>query len=475
MNQISAKSATFLAILLTSFGTATTGKPVDAEPRAPENGPGLHARLKDYYAIRAIATRHDRIVLEACRGSRLYLLIVGGDGAPSAAEDVGDCPEAARRATEPATTRRGGRAELSLPPEEPARSGVAVLPDERQSPRALPPLPALPPLKILQATDDLKTGKIIAAPAPPVTNYAQPEAPQDAPPHQGKSIGYSPEELHLFVRRQGYRHVVVLVAEPPTFLVEGCRKDRRWRLAIDRKGHITDREEIGPCFRKFLGVGMDDVQGALHWLVGCEAPVDESALPALRLGPDARRIGQFAAPRLEPPAGPTIEKAPKPLSANVPPPTATPSTTPTATPTPAPPPVPVSFASALSFQPQVLPAVTREIWTHNGSRMRIARQDAGITIAYEEPRHGISRLGVRPGALLFEGQVDGSEVRGRLTYISARCSGLTYPASGKFSGDGRISLTARRPIVGAHCAVLGSEIEHVSFDRPAAQLATAAP
>jgi hypothetical protein len=458
MNNISAKSATFLAILLTSFGTATTGKPVDAEPRVGEAGSGLHARLEGYYAIRAIATRHDRIVLEACRGPRLYLLIVGSDGAPSVADHVGDCPDTSRRASEP-VTGRSGSLDLTYPTELPARPGVAVLPADRQPPNALPPLPALPPLQIFQTADDPKSGRVIASPAPPVPAYTQPEAPQDPAHGRGKSIGYSPEELHLFVRRQGYRHVVVLVADPPTFLVEGCRKDRRWRLAIDRKGHISDREEVGPCFRKFLGVGMDDVQGALHWLVGCEAPIDDAALPSLRLGPAARRIGQFAAPRLDVPQVPRSEPAPKPQSANV--------TVPQA--------LPVALPAALSFQPQGLPAVTAETWTHNGSRMQVSRHNSEITIAYDEPRHGIARLGIRSGAVLFEGQVSGSEVHGRLTYISARCNGLTYPASGSFSRDERLSLTGRRPIVGAHCSVLGSEIEHVTFDRPTAQLATVAP
>lgn len=57
----------------------------------------------------------------------------------------------------------------------------------------------------------------------------------------------SPRQVRRALRKDGYNRIKFTDRTPPRYVIEACRRDRKIRLNIDRRGKIRDRERIGRC------------------------------------------------------------------------------------------------------------------------------------------------------------------------------------------------------------------------------------
>lgn len=57
----------------------------------------------------------------------------------------------------------------------------------------------------------------------------------------------SPREVRAALRKDGFDRIKFIDRTPPRYVIEACRKNRRIRLDINRRGRIRDRERIGRC------------------------------------------------------------------------------------------------------------------------------------------------------------------------------------------------------------------------------------
>lgn len=446
-----------LVSLVLGIGIAV---PVTASEGPPPGRDDL--RLAGFHSIRSVAVDRDRIVLSACREKRLYVLILAADDKTPVVETaVGVCGEGSvvDVVKSPAPT-----VPLSRLPAEPTKFDKVFdkLPTGKSIAVTATPGP--------EPITSVVTGPLIAQQEPPPIKYGPPDPKLLLPPKfkDGSSdyphtTNYSQQELNLFLRRSGYAHVTILVGEAPIYLAEACRKGKRWRVAIDRRGQITDTEELGPCFRKFLGVGIDDVQGALHWLVGCEPNGDGLSLYSnpsrLRIPAEPERAFAAAAP-------------PPPLrlpSVTVAVPDAMPAGG-TATELVAVPEARTEIASD-ARPAAAVPPPSPELWTHNGSVMTYNASDDGVAIAYAEPRAALAKVGVRKGTMLFRGHVQGNTVKGFAYVVMPRCTGMAYEMSGELTAGKKLKLSGLRPKFSEACTVTGTENETLVFEKIATQLA----
>jgi len=109
----------------------------------------------------------------------------------------------------------------------------------------------------------------------------------------------------------------------------------------------------------------------------------------------------------------------------------------------------------------------RDNYDHNGSLMEIEVCDGGsIVIAYDRPRAGMRRQGVRSGTLLFEGRSnDGIHVSGTARVFKRGCGPATYRVSGRWSNDGnRLVMRGRAPVRRGGCAIRRYRNDRLVFD-----------
>jgi hypothetical protein len=88
-------------------------------------------------------------------------------------------------------------------------------------------------------------------------------------------------------------------------------------------------------------------------------------------------------------------------------------------------------------------------WNHNGSLMRLVADGDQRWFYYEDPKAGLSKLGIEPGTLLFDGRKSGSRYRGTARVFSASCPDdpLPYPVSGPVSSNQRkVTLRGEREV-----------------------------
>lgn len=72
---------------------------------------------------------------------------------------------------------------------------------------------------------------------------------------------------------------------------------------------------------------------------------------------------------------------------------------------------------------------------HNGSRMKLDLKPNPFggyqaKIVYDEPKPGLSKIGIRSGTILFEGDVVGRRLEGRARIFSSKCGTIEYQVSG---------------------------------------------
>ena len=60
-------------------------------------------------------------------------------------------------------------------------------------------------------------------------------------------------------------------------------------------------------------------------------------------------------------------------------------------------------------------------WDHNGSVMYLVANGQSREFHYQKPRAGMLEVGVRPGSLLFSGQIDNGQYSGTAYIFNPHC------------------------------------------------------
>jgi len=111
-------------------------------------------------------------------------------------------------------------------------------------------------------------------------------------------------------------------------------------------------------------------------------------------------------------------------------------------------------------------------WLHNGSEMEL-RADGGSRIFnYAKPRLELEPYGVRPGTILFDGQVVGQRVKGRARIFTKTCGELSFAVRGLFQQNGtRVVLKGKAPTTDAACKPVRWKESELVFDAKPASIA----
>jgi hypothetical protein len=106
-------------------------------------------------------------------------------------------------------------------------------------------------------------------------------------------------------------------------------------------------------------------------------------------------------------------------------------------------------------QPAV-PDGQRTFWDHNGSLVYLEADGAGRRFYYQQPRPGMTEVGARPGALLFDGQSAGGNYFGTAYIFNRRCGRLPYHVQGPILEEGRrVKMIGQGPRVDQKCNIPG--------------------
>lgn len=104
------------------------------------------------------------------------------------------------------------------------------------------------------------------------------------------------------------------------------------------------------------------------------------------------------------------------------------------------------------------------VWNHNGSTMRLTAQGAQRQIAYERPRSGMRKRGVRKGDVLFEGVRDGEIYSGTAYIFTRRCGKVGYDVLGTVrNNETQIVMRGNAPRFNASCKKVGSRPDKLVF------------
>ncbi len=105
------------------------------------------------------------------------------------------------------------------------------------------------------------------------------------------------------------------------------------------------------------------------------------------------------------------------------------------------------------------------LWTHNGSLMRLVANGATRTFLYEKPREGMLNAGAEQGSVVFEGTRNGDAYSGTAYIFSKGCRPQGYAVSGDISdGERRITLYGQAPKVDDGCKVQGTKDDTLVFE-----------
>lgn len=87
---------------------------------------------------------------------------------------------------------------------------------------------------------------------------------------------------------------------------------------------------------------------------------------------------------------------------------------------------------------------TTSRWMHSGSEVELRADDASRIFSYVNPRAVLEPFGVRPGSVLFDGQLDGEVLEGRARIFTNLCGEISFPVRGKIERGGTASRCAAR-------------------------------
>ena len=127
----------------------------------------------------------------------------------------------------------------------------------------------------------------------------------------------------------------------------------------------------------------------------------------------------------------------------------------------------VASVAAASAQTQTQTASPEPtIWDHNGSMMYLVANGASREFHYQKPRAGMLEVGVRPGSLLFRGEIDKGQYSGTAYIFSPHCGQIPFQVKGPISdNDERIILTGQAPRLGRNCRANESYTSNLEFRR----------
>jgi hypothetical protein len=112
----------------------------------------------------------------------------------------------------------------------------------------------------------------------------------------------------------------------------------------------------------------------------------------------------------------------------------------------------VAVASAQAQTQTTSPEPT--IWDHNGSVMYLVANGPSREFHYQKPRAGMLEVGVRPGSLLFRGEIDKGQYSGTAYIFNPHFGQIPFQVNGPvLDNDERILLTGQAPRVGRNCHV----------------------
>ena len=106
-------------------------------------------------------------------------------------------------------------------------------------------------------------------------------------------------------------------------------------------------------------------------------------------------------------------------------------------------------------------------YDHNGSLMEVHVCDGRMVIEYDRPRSGMAQHGVRPGAVLFRGQVErmyrGAKIGGRAHVFKRGCQPASYEVNGWIDDGGVIAMEGSAPVRRNGCTVSGHRNDVLVF------------
>lgn len=108
----------------------------------------------------------------------------------------------------------------------------------------------------------------------------------------------------------------------------------------------------------------------------------------------------------------------------------------------------------------------QELFDHQGSTMRVERNGSTVSIFYSQPRSGIRNVGVQPGTLLFEGQLNAGYLEGNSRIFSRRCGEIDYFVYGDFRAGAPFVLSGAAPVLGRESCQIVDNV----YDGPNANL-----
>lgn len=128
-----------------------------------------------------------------------------------------------------------------------------------------------------------------------------------------------------------------------------------------------------------------------------------------------------------------------------------------------------AFAALPAFLALPNIAYADSYWDHNGSRMKIEEDGKTRKIVYEQPRSTLADAGVKPGTVLFDGELksDG-RLSGYAKLFRKGCNPIDYYVEGGFDqANGTLLLQGQAPIYSGQ----GCKITGYSDDNSASSLA----
>jgi hypothetical protein len=104
------------------------------------------------------------------------------------------------------------------------------------------------------------------------------------------------------------------------------------------------------------------------------------------------------------------------------------------------------------------------LWDHNGSVMYLVANGPSREFYYQKPRTGMVEVGVRPGSLLFRGEIENGQYSGTAYIFNTHCGQLPFQVKGPIlENDDRIVLTGQAPRVGRNCRPYESSTSSLEF------------
>jgi hypothetical protein len=107
------------------------------------------------------------------------------------------------------------------------------------------------------------------------------------------------------------------------------------------------------------------------------------------------------------------------------------------------------LADGVRARPRPAPAGPLPLLVHNGSLMTQAFDptSGSLLIQYKDPRPGLWPVGVIPGTVLFDGQIQGPVIAGTAFVFSGFCPPTPYRVIGEVLPDGALVLRGPAPLL----------------------------